>query len=71
MSLADEWHDPRGPEPLRVGDGQTSIDLWKDGYRAALDERLRELDELYVAAAQAAGLSDEQIAAVLGALSQS
>lgn len=65
MSLADEWHDPRGPEPpsFRVGNAQDAVDFVRRGYIAVLDRRVEE-------AARAAGLDEETIAIICGRASQ-
>lgn len=60
MSLADEWHDPRGPEPLPVKpvDAQDALDFIWRGFTAALDART----EAY---ARAAGIDEATIDLIL------
>lgn len=63
MSLADEWHDARGPEPpnlgFRVGNAQEAVDFVRRGYIAILDQRVE-------AAARAAGLDEATIDKIMG-----
>jgi hypothetical protein len=62
MSLADAWHDPRGPEPLVEPDVKAD-EVIRGFVTDELNKRFRE-------AAQAAGLDDEWIEGIILAASQ-
>lgn len=64
MSLADEWHDPRGPELASSRpNAQDALDFVRRGFIQVLDERTEEI-------ARAIGLTEAQIDAILGRTSQ-
>ena len=64
MSLADEWHDPRGPEhTISHPNGDDALDFIRRGFIAALDARTEELGRQL-------GLTEEQIDGMLGRASQ-
>ena len=59
MNLADEWHDPRGPERSSSHpNGDDALDFIRRGFIAALDARTVELGRQL-------GLTEEQIDTML------
>lgn len=58
IDYGDLWHDPRGPQH-QPGAAEEGVEFVKKAYADALDARI-------IAAARAAGMSEEQIAAILG-----
>ena len=64
VSLAEGWHDPRGPERSSSSpNAQDALDFVRRGYIAVLDERT-------VALGRQMGLTDEQINSMLEPASQ-
>lgn len=64
MSLAEEWHDPRGPERSSSSpNAQDALDFIRRGFIAALDARTEALGRQM-------GLTEEQIDGMLGRASQ-